>query len=80
MRPTATVYIRPGCHLCEDMLEHLGTLQAALGFSVETIDISRDAALTDEHGARVPVLHIDGVEICHYFLDEAALKRYFEGV
>ena len=78
MRPVATVYIRSGCHLCEDMLAHLATLRAALGFTVEPIDISHDAALTAAHGSRVPVLHIDGVEICHYFLDEAALKRYFE--
>ena len=77
MRPLATVYIRPGCHLCEDMLAHLATLRAALGFTVEAVDINQDAALTEAYGTRVPVLHIDGVEICHYFLDEAALKRYF---
>jgi len=80
MRPAVTVYIRPGCHLCEDMLEHLASLQAALGFTIETVDISHDAALESAHGTKVPVLHIDGVEIGHYFLDETALKRYFEAV
>ena len=80
MRPALTVYIRPGCHLCEDMLEHLNTLQADLGFTIEMVDITRDAVLESEHGTKVPVLYVDGVEICHYFLDEAALKRCFEAV
>lgn len=69
-----TLYGRRYCHLCEDMERALGPLQDEFGFSLEVVDVDRDAALEREYGERVPVLAgPDGREICHYYLDLQAL-------
>ena len=70
-----TLYGRTYCHLCEDMLRALESLQDELQFSVETVDVDADSALESRYGELVPVLvGPDGREICHYFLDLTALK------
>jgi len=70
-----TLYGRTYCHLCEDMARALERLQAELGFRFEVRDVDADAALERRYGERVPVLvDAQGREICHYFLDESALR------
>jgi hypothetical protein len=78
-----TLYSRSYCHLCEDMLEALRAFMAreGLAFSVDVVDIdaSPDASLLARFDELVPVLvgeDPDGPELCHYFLDEAALRRH----
>ena len=39
----------------------------------QEVDIDRDSELVLRYDAKVPVLCLEGVEICHYFLDEKAL-------
>jgi len=73
-----TIYIRTGCHLCEDMLQELNLRQKSLGFSLQTVDIADKPELESLYGTKVPVLTHDGAEICHYFLDEVALRQCFE--
>lgn len=69
-----TVYLRRHCHLCDDLLAALAPHRARLGFSVQEVDIDLDPALEARYGTLIPVLAgPDGAEICHYFLDEAAL-------
>lgn len=47
----------------------------ALGVAFEELDVDADPALDASYGERVPVLADPaGVEICHYHLDEAALR------
>ena len=76
-----TLYSRSYCHLCEDMLV---ALQALAGpgrqFQVEVIDVDADEALVERFDELVPVLYgrLDEPELCHYFLDEAAVRRYLE--
>ena len=48
--------------------------QAVLGFELEIIDIDADPDLIKRYGDQVPVLLRGKQEICHYFLDEVALK------
>jgi hypothetical protein len=81
--PHFTLYSRSWCHLCEDMLAALRTFMAreGLAFSVDVIDIDTDAdpALVARFDELVPVLYgadLAGPELCHYFLDEAALRRH----
>jgi hypothetical protein len=79
-----TLYSRSYCHLCEDMLEALRAFMAREGlpFSVDVVDIDAepdaDPALVERFDELVPVLYGDlsGPELCHYFLDEAALRRH----
>jgi len=74
-----TVYSRSGCHLCEEMLDRLAALRPELGYGLTVIDIGNDGALEARFGQRVPVLVAEGKEICHYFLDEPALREYVDG-
>jgi hypothetical protein len=69
-----TLYYREGCHLCELMLRALRGLQPRLGFDLRLCDIDRDAALAQRYDEWVPVLCRGEREICHYRLDEQALR------
>jgi hypothetical protein len=74
-----TLYARSYCHLCDDMLAALNALQSdACRFTVEVIDVDADAALVARFDELVPVLFGDLAqpELCHYFLDEGAVRRY----
>lgn len=79
MKRELTVYIRNGCHLCEDMLQELQCRQAEMGFSLQTVEISGKPELEALYGPKVPVLTLAGEVVCHYFLDEMALRQCFEG-
>jgi len=47
----------------------------ALGVAFEELDVDADPALEARYGDRVPVLtDAAGVEVCHFRLDEPALR------
>jgi thiol-disulfide isomerase/thioredoxin len=74
-----TLYSRSYCHLCEDMLAALDALQGnGPRFEVDVVDVDADPALVERFDELVPVLFgdLDQPELCHYFLDEAAVRRY----
>jgi glutaredoxin len=73
--PELTLYYREGCHLCEEMLQALRGLQPRLGFELRLVDVDRDPGLRQRYDEWVPVLSHRAAEICHYRLDEAALRR-----
>lgn len=78
-----TLYARSWCHLCEDMLAALRALEApGQPFEVAVVDVDLDPALVERFDELVPVLFGDPAEpeLCHYFLDEAAVRRYLEKV
>lgn len=76
MEARLRLYGRTYCHLCEDMAASLAGLQRELAFCLEIVDVDTDAALEERFGELVPVLtDAGGEEICHYFLDEAALRQ-----
>ena len=74
-----TLYTRADCHLCHEMRGALEAYLARYPLDLELVDVDRDPELWHLHGARVPVLALDGEEICHYFLDEPALLARLEG-
>jgi thiol-disulfide isomerase/thioredoxin len=69
-----TLYGRTWCHLCDDMRAALEPLLAEFGAQVEVIDIDADPALEARYNDWVPVLIHEGVELCHYHLDEARVR------
>ena len=70
------VLSREGCHLCEDMLRELATLELAGSIPVVTvIDVDSDPELARRFGLKVPVLLLDGAAICHYTLNSKELLR-----
>jgi len=78
--PLLTLYFRHGCHLCDDMQQHLRGLQEGWRFKLEFVDIDRNQDLKSRYGTLVPVLAGDNEEICHYFLDEMALRNYLSNI
>jgi len=78
-----TLYSRSYCHLCDDLLDALRALQdGAVRFEIAVIDVDADAALVARFDELVPVLFGDPAqpELCHYFLDEAAVRAYLAKV
>ena len=72
------VYGREACHLCQDMILALRNLQAQVSFDFQVVDIDSDPELAARYGDKIPVLlsPFTNQEICHYFLDLAALDDY----
>jgi glutaredoxin len=73
-----TVYSKPDCHLCEDAMEVLRRLQSELSFELRERDITTDQALHRAYFERIPVIEIDGEELCEYFVEEAAVRERLE--
>jgi glutaredoxin len=73
-----TVYSKPDCHLCADAMVALRRLQEELGFALEERDISTDEALHRAYFERIPVIAIDGEELCDYFVEEAVVRERLE--
>ena len=72
-----TLYSRPGCHLCEDMLAELEPLVAGRA-RIEVVDISDDGELTQAYGLSIPVLMAGDEELARYRLDRERLAAFLE--
>jgi hypothetical protein len=70
-----TMYSRPGCSLCEEMLEELAALPAAQGIAVQVTDVDRDPALRERYGHKIPVLLLAGELVCHGRLDAEEVHK-----
>ena len=53
----------------------LRRLQAEIGFALEELDISADDALHRAYFERIPVVALDGEELCEYFVEEALVRE-----
>jgi glutaredoxin len=69
------LYGRPGCHLCDDARVVLERVRAELPFALVERDIERDDALFKAYLERIPVIALDGEELCEFFVDEGELRR-----
>ncbi len=74
-----TVYSRHGCHLCEDLLQQLYALQQGHAFHINEVDVDSSPPLVEQYGSLVPVVTCEGKQICHYFLDQAAVLQVLSG-
>ena len=70
-----TLYYREGCHLCDDMRKELIFYIEQHQISYTEIDIDRDSQLIEKYNTKVPVLCLNGEEVCHYFFDQAMLQK-----
>ena len=73
---TLTVLSRTYCHLCDDMIAALRGFQGRFSFELEVVDVDAAPPLAELRGDLVPVLLSEGVEICHYHLDEPKLMAF----
>jgi len=69
-----TLYVRQGCHLCEDMEQQIHDLLEQGTYRLSLVDIDADNALKNRYNEWVPVLNHADQEICHHFLDLKALR------
>ena len=77
--PLLTVYSRPGCHLCEKLIEDLLTLiRDRAELEVLNIDIRPD--WTEAYGSLIPVVELNGLALCHYHLDRGAVVAALDAV
>ncbi|MGE0557826.1 MAG: glutaredoxin family protein [Burkholderiales bacterium] len=74
--PVLTLYSRHYCHLCDEMLAGLQSMQSVLGFELTVVDVDSQPALEAVYGERVPVLAHGQRELCHYRLDRPAVTEY----
>ena len=72
------VYSKPDCHLCEQAMAALRALRSQLAFELREVDISADDALQRRYFDRIPVVLVEGEELCEHFLDEARVRERLE--
>jgi hypothetical protein len=71
--PNIQIFSRPGCHLCEQLIEEISPLlRGRAGLEVLNVDTRED--WRQEYGTRVPVVEFDGDFVCQYELDRSALQ------
>jgi hypothetical protein len=75
--PRPTLYVRQGCHLCEDASVLLDDMLGTDGWDAVEIDTDDDLLVRYAH--RIPVLVVDGKERAELIITrpdvEAALAR-----
>lgn len=75
--PVLMLVGRSYCHLCDDMREALLALSGVPEFALHYADVDHDEALLAKYDELVPVLLTgDGVELCHYHLNEGKVREY----
>ncbi len=69
-----TVFVRPGCHLCDAALAVLARVGEDHSLALEVVDIERDPALHGRYLERIPVIALDGAELYDFHVDEEDLR------
>ena len=73
-----TLYSKPDCHLCEEAMSVLHRLREELGFALRELDITADDDLHRAYFERIPVVVLDGEELCEYHVREALVRERLE--
>ncbi len=80
MAAQLVVYARAYCHLCDDLITALRSLQGRFDFVIRVVDVDADEVLAARYDERVPVLAAEECgnerELCNYFLDEPVVTAY----
>ena len=76
--PLITVYSTPDCHLCHEAMDVLRGLQDELGFELAEVDITADERLHRAYFERIPVVALEGEELCEYFVEETLVRERLE--
>jgi glutaredoxin len=73
-----TMYMREGCHLCEEAKAAMAPILAALGAHLEEVDIDEDPMLRARYTNDVPVIFIGAQFFTQHRVDVARLRRHLE--
>ncbi len=78
---TVTLYMRPGCHLCDQARETILALRAELApFELCEIDIESDETLHAHLLERIPVVEVDGAVVSELVPEPARLRASLDTV
>lgn len=69
-----TLYIRAGCHLCDEAKAAILPLLREFGAELHEIDVDDDPILHDRHTNDVPVIFVGSQFFAKHRLDAAALR------
>ncbi len=72
--PSLRVYSRPGCHLCEQLVEEMAPLVRGR-LRIEVVDIDSCPDWQRSYGSRIPVVEFKSEFVCQYSLDVVAIQR-----
>jgi len=73
-----TLYLREGCHLCEEAKSAMAPVLEALGASLHEVDIDDDPILLARYTNDVPVIFIGPHFFAQHRIDPARLRRHLE--
>lgn len=69
-----TLYTKPGCHLCDDLLAELHEWQSGLSFTVAERNIDADPADFERFRHLIPVLDVPGAGLLYPPHDLSAVR------
>ncbi len=69
------LYVREGCHLCEQFLVELSVDLGPAVEQLQVVDVDRDEELASRYGLRVPVLAAAGVVLAEGVYDGEQVRR-----
>jgi glutaredoxin len=73
--PIVTLYLSPGCHLCDRACAVLEDARGEMDFELTQVDISGDADLEARYREWLPVVEIDGERAFVYHVDPEGLRK-----
>jgi glutaredoxin len=76
---SVVLYMRQGCHLCDEARSAIERVRATEDFDFAEIDIERDDTLLRDYGIRIPVVAVDGAELFEISVDPDALRAAVRG-
>jgi glutaredoxin len=73
-----TMYMREGCHLCEEAKAAMTPVLKALGARLQEVDIDDDPILLKRYTNDVPIIFIGSQFFTQHRVDLARLRRHLE--
>jgi glutaredoxin len=73
-----TLYMREGCHLCEEAKAAMTPVLAAVGARLQEVDIDDDPVLLARYTNDIPIIFIGPHFFAQHRIDAARLRRHLE--
>ena len=71
----ATIYSRPGCHLCEEAKQQITPLLKEFGATLTEINIDQDPVLRARYDYDVPVIFLGQRKVAKHRIDATQFRR-----
>jgi glutaredoxin len=73
-----TLFMRPGCHLCEEAKEAIAPLLQETGAKLREVNIEDDTVLEARYGTDIPVIFIGGRKAAKHRVDVKKFRRQLQ--